>query len=185
MHVVERIINKQLTRNSLENELKQIILDRDDVKIDRIHTLFEEASMLDLAGPLTAEDFFEILSEKICADVKLPPEEIRALLSKREAEGTTAITPFVAIPHIIIPGSNTFKLVAARCSKGARFHPDHETVKAIFVLFGTQDERSFHLKVLAALAQIAQNKAFEKRWLNAKTENNLRDLLLLGDRRRH
>jgi APA family basic amino acid/polyamine antiporter len=184
IHVVERIINKRLTSHGLENELKNVLLQRDEVKIDRIHTLFEDATILDLNGPITADTLFEILSETIADDVHLSQKEIIKLLSDREKEGSTAITHFVAIPHIIIPGSNRFKLLVVRCLKGVKFTENNESVKAIFVLFGTQDERSFHLKVLAAIAQIVQNQ-FEKPWLAAKTKENLRDYLLLSERRRH
>jgi hypothetical protein len=37
-------------------------------------------------------------------------------------------------------------------------------VQAVFVLAGTRDDRDFHLRALAGIAQIVQDPAFEKRW---------------------
>jgi mannitol/fructose-specific phosphotransferase system IIA component (Ntr-type) len=55
----------------------------------------------------------------------------------------------------------------------------------VFVIAGTKDERTFHLQTLAAIAQIVQNPNFEKKWLAAKNEEALRDVILLGERKRH
>ncbi|MGQ9811600.1 MAG: hypothetical protein ACUVQ7_09695 [bacterium] len=49
---------------------------------------------------------------------------------------------------------------------------------------GTQDERPFHLSSLAAIAQIVQDHHFEQKWVKAKDSEALRDIILLGKRRR-
>ena len=56
---------------------------------------------------------------------------------------------------------------------------------AVFVLAGTKDERPFHLRSLAAIAQIVQDPHFEDRWMVAKKKEDLRDVILLGERQRH
>ena len=53
------------------------------------------------------------------------------------------------------------------------------------MITGTRDERNFHLQSLAAIAQIVQDSNFEKKWLKAKNIEALRDIVLLGDRRRN
>jgi mannitol/fructose-specific phosphotransferase system IIA component (Ntr-type) len=55
----------------------------------------------------------------------------------------------------------------------------------VFVLAGSADERNFHLRALAAIAQIVQDPHFEEKWMEAKGEEALRDIVLLGERRRH
>jgi mannitol/fructose-specific phosphotransferase system IIA component (Ntr-type) len=57
-------------------------------------------------------------------------------------------------------------------------------IKAVFVLFGTKDERAFHLKALSAIAHIVQNRNFEKMWLAAKNKDQLKDIVLLSERKR-
>jgi L-asparagine transporter-like permease len=54
----------------------------------------------------------------------------------------------------------------------------------VFVLVGTKDERNFHLRALAAIAQICQQPDFDKNWLNARNTEELRDIVLLAERRR-
>ena len=103
----------------------------------------------------------------------------------REAESSTAITPFLAIPHLIAEGENKFMLFLVKCPEGIEFSEEYDNVKAIFVLLGTRDLRNRHLKTLAAIAQVTQGRKFEERWQNALDENQLRDVLLLATRKRN
>ncbi|MBD3426582.1 MAG: amino acid permease [Candidatus Omnitrophica bacterium] len=184
LHLIERVINRKITDNTLEEELKQVILHRDEVKIDRFHQLVEDSAIIDIDGRTSIHDFFGQVAQRVSRDIDLTHSEVEDLLRQRETEGSTAITPFVAIPHIIIPGRNRFKLLVARCREGIEFSRDNDKVKAVFVLFGTSDERTFHLKVLAAIAHIVQNPRFEKEWLSARDENQIRDIILLSERKR-
>jgi mannitol/fructose-specific phosphotransferase system IIA component (Ntr-type) len=184
LHLVERVINRKITDNTLEKELKTVIISRDEIEIDRFHELVENSIILDLKEKIKLDHFLDIVAEKVADQVGLKKEKIIQLFQEREQEGSTAITSFIAIPHIIIPGSNKFKLVIVRCKEGIEFTDNNDKVKAVFALFGTKDERTFHLKALSAIAYIVQNYHFEKMWLNAKDEHQLKDIILLSERKR-
>jgi len=49
---------------------------------------------------------------------------------------------------------------------------------------GSKGERNSHLYSLAAVAQIVRDPQFEKKWAGAKAKEALRDIVLLGERRR-
>ena len=184
LHVIERVINRKITDNTLEEELKKVIISRDEMTIDRFHGLVENSTVLDIEEIIKLDIFLDIVAEKVAGEIGLEKKEIIELFEEREKEGSTAITPFVAIPHIIIPGSNKFKLVIARSREGIKFSSENDRVRAVFVLFGSKDERAFHLKALSAIAYIVQNPHFEKIWLNAKDKNQLKDIILLSERKR-
>ena len=84
-----------------------------------------------------------------------------------------------------IDGKEEFGILIARCRDGIQFCEEAKDIHAAFVLVGTPDERNFHLRTLAAFAQIIQDHAFEKKWMRAKRIEQLRDIILLGKRRRH
>jgi len=98
--------------------------------------------------------------------------------------GTTALTPFFAIPHIIVQGEAPFHLIAIRCRKGVVFTEEKPAIQAVFFLIGTKDNRTLHLKVLSALAQIVQSSEFEKTWLSARDPKHLKSLMLSAHRGR-
>jgi amino acid transporter len=184
LHVLERITNKQLTSESLEAELREILQQRDEVLRDPFDHLIASAPVIDVQRCREQEAMFTEIAERLTHEIPLDAQQILLLLQARERDSSTAITPFTAIPHIIIPGEQVFKILIVRCHAGVQFSEDAPAVKAIFVIIGTPDERRSHLKALAAIAQIIQHKDFEARWLQAKNEHQLRDILLLSDRKR-
>ena len=184
MHLIERITSKDLTNHLLETELKEVLRERDDIIKDRFDELVEECHVLDFEEPVKVEDLFRIVSERIADDLRIKSKVLFKLLVERENESSTALTPDFAIPHIVIKGENTFNILLARSKEGIYFSEYASNVHAVFILVGTKDERNFHLRVLAAIAQIVHRRKFEEKWLKAKNVESLRDLILLGERRR-
>jgi amino acid transporter/mannitol/fructose-specific phosphotransferase system IIA component (Ntr-type) len=185
LYLIERITARELTTRSLENELKEIIRERDDILKDRFDRVIENCTVIDIDHSIKVEDFFKLAAREMSDNLDTISDKILKSLIKREKESTTAITPHVAIPHIIIDGEKKFDILLARCRKGIYFSENSKTVKSVFLLIGTKDERNFHLRALASIAQIVQDPHFEKKWLRAKDKEALRDIILLGKRRRH
>lgn len=184
LHLIERITNKELTGYNLEAELREILHQRDDIPMDRFDQLIKKSPVLDLKGPIEVDDFFQKASARLANETGMEKNALLILLQAREMETSTAISPFVAIPHLIVEGNNKFNILLVRCREGIKFSEENESIKAVFVLLGTKDERNFHLKSLSSIAQIVQNEGFEERWLAARNEGALADILLLGERKR-
>jgi amino acid transporter/mannitol/fructose-specific phosphotransferase system IIA component (Ntr-type) len=185
LHIIERITAKELTTRSLESELKEIIRERDDIVKDRFDDLIEKAIVIDIAGPLNAAELFAMIADEMADRLGIEKAIMMKLLHDREEESSTVLTPCLAIPHVVVPGEGHFEIMLARCREGVEFSDKAPNIKAIFVLAGSRDERNFHLRALAGLAQIVQDPHFEERWMKAKGGEDLRDLILLGKRRRH
>ena len=184
LHLIERVMNKKLTSYNLEGELKSILYERDDITKDKFDNLIENAIVLDIEQKVTMDELFTLIAEQLEVRMSITKEEILRKLHDREEQASTALTPFVAIPHLIIERENSFEIILIRSQQGIEFSADQKEVKAIFVLAGSMSERNIHLKSLSAIAQIVQNKEFEKKWLNANRKKNLKDIILLGERRR-
>lgn len=184
LHLIERITNRQLADGHLELELKEIIRERDGIIKDRFDHLIEESPILDIDKKISVEDFFKEVAKVLAAKFNQNPEILCRSLMEKERECTTVIHKHIAIPHIIIEGEKKFGILIARCREGVVFSEEASEIHAIFVLVGTKDERNFHLRALAAFAQIFQEPHFEKKWLKAKNIEALRDIILLGNRRR-
>ncbi|MDK1032116.1 MAG: amino acid permease [Planctomycetia bacterium] len=181
IHVVERIADRKLGGGTLESELKDIIIERDEIIEDRFDRLIKECEVIDAEGPLSLREFFHAASITMSDRLGAAPDALFDLLMKREAESTTVIRPGLAIPHVIVEGEGKFDILLARCRKGIRFSESTKPVHMVFVLAGSRDQRNFHLRALMAIAQIAQHKDFEKDWLNAA---DLRNIILLSERKR-
>jgi APA family basic amino acid/polyamine antiporter len=184
LYLLRRITAKEIVGRMLESELRDIIRERDDIIKDRFDRLIEESPILDLEGVINSEDLFRLISKTITKATGVSSDELFHLLQARERESSTAITPFLAIPHIIIEGEMRFSICMVRSKEGIHFSAESPAVRAVFVLIGTRDERNFHLRALSAIAQIVHDPAFESRWMRATSREDLRDIVLLGKRKR-
>lgn len=184
IHVIERIINKELTSGSLPKELKTILRERDNIIEDRFDHLIKESEVLDLDNPVSSEEFFSQVGSLLAQESGSDAKRLTQAFIKREKESSTVIRPGLAIPHIIIPGEKKFKIVLVRAKQGITFAESPEPVHTVFVLAGTKDERNFHLRALAAIAHICQQREFDKYWLSARNVEELRDIILLAERKR-
>jgi amino acid transporter/mannitol/fructose-specific phosphotransferase system IIA component (Ntr-type) len=184
MHVVERVTDRELKTVTLENELRDILLERDNIIEDRFDQLIKECEILDIQGEEDAEKIFRqasaILAERLGTNEFVLFEKFL----HREAEGGTVVQPGFAIPHIVVEGENKFDILLVRARDGINFPHAPDPVRIMFVLAGSKDERNYHLRALMAIAQIAQEKHFEQRWFAARDTQGLRNLILLSTRKR-
>jgi amino acid transporter/mannitol/fructose-specific phosphotransferase system IIA component (Ntr-type) len=184
VYLVKSILSRHLKRTGLEEELKHIALERDDVTPDRFDHLVKECGILDIKGSVTAKELFIMASEALAPRLKVDSRKLYDLFLQRERESTTVIRPGLAIPHIILDGEGIFDLLLVRCEKGAVFDDLHEPVRIAFVLIGSPDERNYHLRALMIIAQLLNEPGFERRWFEAANPEQLRDIVLLSSRKR-
>lgn len=186
IHVIERVTSKELAsgERDLERELKEIVIERDEIIEDRFDRLISSCTILDLENAMELKDFFKKAADSLAPQLDMEAGIIYSLLMKREEESSTVIRPGLAIPHIVVEGEKKFRILLARCRDGVIFPHVDSKVNVIFVLAGTKDERNFHLRALAAIAEIAQAQDFDKHWLGARNVEELRDIVLLAERKR-
>ncbi|MFC1782907.1 amino acid permease [Planctomycetota bacterium] len=184
LHLIERITAQEITSHLLEAELKDIIHERDEILKDRFDHLIDDCPVIDIEQGVTMREFFEMAAALLAEDLHVATNRVLNLLIEREEESSTVLNPFLAIPHIVIKGEKHFDILLARCREGIDFGENAPKVHTVFVLIGTKDERNFHLLSLAAIAQIVESADFEEKWMAAKTPEALRDIVLLGKRKR-
>ena len=184
LQLIERITNRQLTTHLLETELREIIKERDNVVKDRFDNIVEDCIVLDIGSLIQLEDFFKLVAHTMADRLNMEPLCLLKLLTDRERQSSTVLSHDIAIPHVVIDGEHTFDILCARSKQGIVFSESEPRLHAVFVIAGTKDERNFHLHTLSAIAQIIQDPRFEEKWMAAKNEEALRDIILLGQRKR-
>ncbi len=185
LHLVQRITARELVDGTLEAELKDIIRQRDEIELDRFDRILEKCAVADFDEKMSAEDLFDHAAARLAERLGADKESLYNALVSREKDSSTVISPGLAVPHVILEGERAFDILLARSRKGFDFGPDKEPVHSVFVLVGTSDERNFHLQALSSIAQVVQEPNFKKRWMEARDEQGLRDVVLLAERMRH
>jgi amino acid transporter/mannitol/fructose-specific phosphotransferase system IIA component (Ntr-type) len=183
LHVIERVIDKNITGTSLEKELRKILRERDSIKEDQFDKIIKKCVVLDFNEKINYKDVYETVSKKLTKRLNMSEKKIFSMLMDKEKKYSSVISETVAIPHIVIKGKNKFEMVIIRGKKGIEY-PDEKTPVIVFILLGTIDKRNFHLKALSAIAQIIHNRNFKENWLNAKNKDVLKEIILMSRRER-
>jgi amino acid transporter/mannitol/fructose-specific phosphotransferase system IIA component (Ntr-type) len=184
LHLIKRLSDKELTGRLLESELKEIIRERDEICIDRFDEIIERATIIDLCEGMGERQFFFLLAKRISEQFNLDSQKVFELLLEREKSVSTMIMPGIAVSDIIIDGEGLFEILIARCRNCVLWEGEETGMHTFFLIITTKDERNFYLRAITAIAQLIHNPNFEKRWLEAKTVEGLKDIILLGDRKR-
>jgi len=184
MHIVERVTDKAIKTVTLENELRDILIERDNIIEDRFDQLIRDCEILDVDGEQASEAVLRQTAGLLAGRLGLNEFVLFEKFLHREKESSTVIQPGLAIPHIIVEGEEKFDVLLVRARGGIRFSAAKDPVKVMFILAGSKDQRNYHLRALMAIAQIVQEKGFEEKWLAARGIEGIRNLLLLSTRQR-
>ncbi|MGQ9750029.1 amino acid permease [Desulfosoma sp.] len=184
LHVLERLSARRVVRHALESELKEIIRERDELCLDRFDHIIETAEVIDLSKPCEPEALMEQLQSVLAA------RGLKGILSLKDLNGESGAVRFVemfpgvGIAHTPVGDAHLFDVVLVRSREGIRFPWAEFPVHALFFFLVGAEEQQFHLKAVAALAQVVQDPKFDARWRHARSAQALKDIILLADRRR-
>jgi APA family basic amino acid/polyamine antiporter len=139
MHVVERVTDRELKTVTLENELRDILLERDDIIEDRFDQLIKNCEILDIPSNITADKIFREVSAILARRLETSEYVLFEKFLHREAEGGTVVQPGFAIPHIVVEGEKKFDILLVRAKDGIIFPHAPNPVRIMFVLAGSKD----------------------------------------------
>ncbi|MDC7218566.1 MAG: amino acid permease [Spirochaetales bacterium] len=185
LHLLKRITDRQLVNNVLDDELREVVINRDEIEQDNFDELIKDCLFIDMDGPCNFENVLEQTAKAIAKETGMADGEIKKRFLKRQEESNTAVSDFLALPHIVIEGEGKMFLHIVRCREGVKFTEKENTVKAIFLLGGTAEKRLLHLKTLASMATLVGMEHFQDRWLTAKDGTEIKNLMLLNERKRY
>jgi APA family basic amino acid/polyamine antiporter len=184
IRVAARLAATDFEEHDLEAELARVTRQRDEMLEDRFDHLVQGCAVLDLRAEATRGEVFGAIAERLAQTVALPAEELHGLLERREALSSTVIRPGLAIPHLVLAGASSLQIIVVRSRRDVVFAQGGPPVHCMFVIVTPPSERNLYLKVLVAIAEIAQQPDFDAKWMAARNMESLREVLLAAERRR-
>lgn len=185
LHVFQRL--GEYKHEGLEPELRGILKEKGLRENDPFDEVVAQARVVELDS---RERFDEVLleaSRALSDDVLYPSEKIYKELLEGTKLGGTPIERGVALPHIRLPHIGEPDLIIVRCKKGidinikGDFWGEHKPdgpIYAVFFLVSPEENPKQHLRILAKLAGRVDDRDFIDQWLKAKSEQELKELLL-------
>jgi mannitol/fructose-specific phosphotransferase system IIA component (Ntr-type) len=182
VRLAERLAAADFRDHDLEAELSALVRERDQKQKDRLDHILEACPVLDLAGEVSRGDLFGSLAASLASDSALNAELLSDELRAREELSSTVLRPGLAVPHLIAADVEGFRLVLARVRHGVVLQEGAPPVHAVFAVMTCPAEHDFYLRTLVAISEVAQDPDFDLRWLRARNEEALREIVL-GSRR--
>ncbi|MFW6357468.1 MAG: amino acid permease, partial [bacterium] len=182
LHVLERVMDRSLTSGMLESELKEIVRKRDLIDLDRFDKMVERAPVVDCVS-LDREELFRLVGQALKKERGLDDSAVDKALDDR-AWHIAPLQEGFAVSDMVIQGHGVLEMALVRCGQGIVLKDDGQEFHTVFFLVTTRDERDCYLRSVVSIAQLIQDPSLEEQLLTAQDEQQIRDLILLGTRRR-
>ncbi len=130
------------------------------------------------------ECFAELLEVLVAKNPGLDRREAMTALVAREEKMSTAVFPYVAVPHALCSSAGDTLVAVGIRRSGIEFespepetNPDHPVVNIIFEILFEEKDTETHLHVLRDILQLVSNPDFVKNVLQAKTSQEVYDFI--------
>ena len=178
LHVIERITGIESTNYLVDEELREILIERDNITEKRFEELIKKCEVIDIYKYKRPDKFTWMIAHKLADRFNTDEDKLHALLKKREEDSNIVVHPGIAIFSHIIKGRDKFEIILVRSKKGIIMSDDTDPIHAFFVIVASPDQQSFQLHSLMWIIQIAEETDFEEKWINAQNSEELRDIIL-------
>ena len=178
LHLIERITGEKSTGYMVDEELREIIIERDDLEEQRFENLIKKCEVIDLYKYLPPDELARIIAEKLANRLGTNEEKLYELIMKREKDSNVVIHPGIAIVSHIIKGRDKFEMLLVRSKKGIILSDDVNPIHAFFVIVASPDQKNFYLHSLMWIVQIAEETYFETKWISAKDDEKIKNIIL-------
>jgi len=184
LHVFERIKGKKSTSYMVDEELREILIERDDITEKRFEKIIKKCDIVDVDKILHPNELAHLLAHKLSGKLSIDEEKLYKILRRKERDSNIIAHPGVAILSHTIKGRDKFEILLIRSKKGLIISDDVDPINAFVVIVASPDLMNFYHHSLMWIVQIAEETDFKEEWINAKNSEEIRDIILSSWRKR-
>ncbi|MCT4588899.1 MAG: APC family permease [Carboxylicivirga sp.] len=177
LHLIERLTGIRTTDQVLEEELREILVERDGTSRKWFSKLIRKTDITELQPDQTSEDLARHASNKINESTETKQAEIEQIISDKLNQDYSVVAEGLACLSIPIKGNRKFELMLYKSQAGISTSLP-KPLHGIFIIFYTKDEWNLHLHTLSRLIKASQARSFSEKWLDASDSNVLKELLI-------
>ncbi len=178
LYLLKRIVDERLSKgDTLEAELRKVVTDRDDKEQKaQFNDLIKKAKIIHINDPVELKELFNIISENISKDLKLPKEKIIDTILSQYKKANFMMSYSSIIMQIKVKENKKMKLVIVKCKKEVEFKD--KSIKTVFILVSGSEKRILQLRMLAILKNAIEKISFDHEWDELKDEKRIKNFLI-------
>ncbi len=187
-HLFERLGRRRY--EGLDRELRNILKEKGLRADDPFDQTVARSFAIDLEEGQSFNTVVRLVAEQLEHRVPGSADEIFDEFQQGTRVGSTPVIHGVALPHIRKVDLMQAEMVIVRSKDGVvvpsdEFHEprnEAQVVKALFFLVSPDGNPGQHLRILAQIAERVDEDGFMEAWITAKTNQELREIMLRHDR---
>ncbi|HEX9877987.1 MAG TPA: amino acid permease [Gammaproteobacteria bacterium] len=187
-HVFERLGRRRFA--GLDRELRDIMKEKGLRAGDPFDAVVARAGVIDLADAVSIDSLVTRASSVLAGRLPVTQAQLDEALLRNLRHGGTPAAHGAALLHARLPDYDGSELVVVRAPDGVGVDPFEdlrresatEPLRAVFFLVSGERDPGRHLRILAQLAGRVEYEGFMLEWLQAKGEQELKEVLLRDDR---
>ncbi len=173
--------------DELDSELRGILREKGLREEDPFDMVVGRAHVVNMENRASFDEVVSQASQILSERVKVAKDILYDNFMQGTRIGNTPVSHGVALPHMRLPHISHPEMVIVRSTDGVRVELDKDVagvfgdvskpIHAFFFLVSPDDDPGQHLRILAKLAEHADDEQFMVQWLEERTEQELKEIL--------
>ncbi len=160
-------------------ELRELLNEKNKATEDFFEKKIKSCAVINIEDSLHFNEYYKKITEIIAKKIKINTKILLDDLTKQEKDSNIIARSGAAVVFISIPGERIFEIAIVRTKlndliSDAKKHPIHNS----FILVSSASEEHLYFPAIRWLYQIEEKIDFEKEWLSAKNDKELKKLIL-------
>jgi amino acid transporter len=178
LHIIEKVTGIKSTDRLLEEELREILIERDNITSEWFEKLIPGIAVINIKNPnITSGQLSEIVAEHLSTKMSNNYERLYQTVNKRFKDPDIIVRPGIACMSVKIKGSRKFGINMIRIKEGVVLKEELPMINALFIVVYSEDEWNYQIHALSGIIEIVNNESFIVNWMNAKGEDELHKVL--------
>lgn len=172
----------QYQYDGLEREMRGIMREKGLRKKDPYERAIGRSLVFDISGSVNIKHVTGLVSAEFSKKVDYSEETLIDMFTG-DSDEIIPVGNSAALKHIRIDEDLDTEVAMVRLQNGLDIDdPKHGEVFCLIYLMSSNKKSGQHLRILAQLAEMIDSIDFKDRWMNAKDEAELREILLRDER---
>jgi len=178
LHVLERITGEKKTGYLVDEELRDILIERDTIEEQRFKKIVKNCEVIDLYKYMRPDKFAWLVANKLSSKLNIKSDKLYEFLREKERDTNIVTHPGVGIISHTVKGKNKFEILLIRSKMGIVLSDKIDPIHSFFIIVSSEDQKNFYMHVIMWIIQISEQKDFDEKWINAKDADELKKIIL-------
>ena len=173
LYVIERVTGIKSTDQALEEELREILIERDEITDKWYKQLICKSTIVDITNTITPNQLARSITKKIIPEHYKRQKSLQHKISHRLTDPDIIIKEGIACLSVKVTGHRNFGMFVIKNKGGIDLIEGRSPIHIIFVVFYSPDEWNYHIHAVSKVIEVIQDhSSIEK----CKNEGSCREL---------